>query len=85
MSGDQISIKELKPITEVAQVYSGRPGCACGCQGKYYDAGHKMIKRVYNLFEKNLDGVYSWETSKDKFVVLDMSPNRTYTIHYKEV
>jgi hypothetical protein len=83
MSNEKIPIKELKPIEEVTQVYSGRPGCACGCRGKYFDKGSKMVKRVYNLFTRNLPNVYSWETSKDKFVALDVGQNRTYTMYYQ--
>lgn len=25
----------LRPVTEVAHVYSGKPGCCCGCRGKH--------------------------------------------------
>lgn len=35
-------------VSDVARVYSGRPGCGCGCNGKYYDAPNKMVKRVLN-------------------------------------
>jgi hypothetical protein len=36
MSNEKIIINELKPMSAVMRVYSGRPGCACGCRGKYY-------------------------------------------------
>jgi hypothetical protein len=94
---DQINVTSLKPLSEVKKVYSGHPGCMCGCQGKYYPRTNytkspvvptpselKMIKRVYNLFNRNIDKVYTWEDSKDKFVSLDTSPNRAYTIYYKD-
>lgn len=35
-------------VEDIARVYSGRPGCGCGCRGKYYDAPHKMVKRILN-------------------------------------
>ena len=106
---DRVVIWELKPLSEVTRVYSGRPGCACGCRGTYYsknaeiarDKGYwidedeanekdgwrksnQMIKRVYKLFEKNLSSgkVYSWESSKNDFVCLSTSENRTYTMYY---
>lgn len=87
--------KQLKPLSEVMQVYSGKPGCACGCNGKYYPehpengdkptaADLKMFKKVYKLFEQNL---HSIETSEEgDFCWLDVSDNRTYTIYWnKEV
>lgn len=38
-------------VDQVERVYSGRPGCGCGCLGKYYDAPHKMVKRVLNVLQ----------------------------------
>jgi len=35
---DQITITTLPPLSAVTAAYSGRPGCACGCRGKYYYA-----------------------------------------------
>lgn len=32
-------------IDEVEKVYSGKPGCACGCLGKYWTTG-PMVKRL---------------------------------------
>jgi hypothetical protein len=87
----KISINSLKPISEVVRVYSGKPGCACGCRGKYYPKKRDaqptakdcmMITRVYRLFEENLNHVTSWEGSEDELIVLDISDNRTYTIYY---
>lgn len=91
---DQIVIKNIKPISMVKRVYSGKPGCACGCRGKYYPDDEnakltskdlKMIRRVYKIFKNNLSAnkVYSWIDSKDNFIVLDLGENRTYTIYYK--
>jgi len=33
-------------VSDVARVYSGLPGCGCGCNGKYYDAPNPMVKKV---------------------------------------
>jgi len=41
-----MDIKDVA-VSDIARVYSGRPGCGCGCNGKYYDAPHPMVKRVY--------------------------------------
>ena len=42
-----MDIKDVA-VSDIARVYSGRPGCGCGCNGKYYDAPHPMVKRVLN-------------------------------------
>ena len=39
-------------IAKVTSVYSGRPGCQCGCKGNYSDKP-AIIKRVINnMFRK---------------------------------
>ena len=38
----------------VTRVYSGRPGCGCGCRGKYYDDA-RNITRVTNLMLARID------------------------------
>ena len=40
---DKVKITSLKPISEVVRVYSGRPGCACGCRGKYYPSSKNDV------------------------------------------
>jgi hypothetical protein len=53
-------------LDQVERVYSGRPGCGCGCRGKYYVPGAtdpnryeetnpKMVKRVFNMFKRLFD------------------------------
>ena len=39
------SLKDLT-TSDFVKAYSGRHGCACGCRGKYYDAGDKMVARI---------------------------------------
>lgn len=36
---------------KVERAYSGKPGCMCGCKGKYYEAGHKQITRILNILK----------------------------------
>ncbi len=65
---------EFKDVTldQVVTVYSGLPGCGCGCRGTYYvpvetdysrshyeTVNPKMVKRVYNKFKKLGDLVKS--------------------------
>ena len=45
---------------DVAKSYSGKPGCACGCQGKYQVAEHYGIERAnadtgYEAYDKCSD------------------------------
>lgn len=35
----------------VARVYSGKPGCMCGCRGKYSDSG-RGTKIIFNKVMK---------------------------------
>lgn len=57
-----MNILDVK-FDDVYEVYSGRPGCGCGCLGKYYipkpsgradfrTVNPKMIKKVLNKFQK---------------------------------
>jgi hypothetical protein len=88
---EQINITSLQPITKVVKVYSGHPGCACGCQGTYWPEQDnettvkdlQQIKRIYKIFESNIDKVYSYKEFENEYVCLDISENRTYTIYYK--
>lgn len=89
-----IKVETLKPISEIKRVYSGRPGCACGCRGTYYPSNSgdtpskkdlRMFKRVQTMFQKNLSNAYTWEETKDQFIALDAldtPATRTYTIYY---
>lgn len=38
----------------VGRVYSGKPGCGCGCNGNYYE-DQRNITRVVNLMKKRAD------------------------------
>jgi nitrogenase subunit NifH len=40
----------------VTQVYSGKPGCGCGCRGAYTDAKAQKT-RVLNLMRQRADEV----------------------------
>lgn len=48
-------------IDKVNRVYSGKPGCMCGCNGKYFTTG-PMVKKVLNILQQDprtmqMDGV----------------------------
>lgn len=74
-------------ISKVSEVYSGRPGCACGCRGKYYlssryhkgdKVNDRMVSKVVNLFNENLDKVLDMDGG---IYALDLSETRTYTVY----
>lgn len=75
-------------VNKVSKVYSGRPGCACGCRGNYFSSSKfpsegkvvndKMVARVVKLFNDNLDKV---EDYGDGIFVYNPSENRTYTVY----
>ena len=59
------------------RVYSGRPGCMCGCRGNY--SSHKSsITRVVNKILSSPD-----HKREDNHVYLD-TPTRTYVAFLKE-
>lgn len=69
----------------VTRVYSGRPGCACGCRGTYSDS-KGQITRVTNILRKALD-----DNSTDGpgdltvgpgYVALD-TPTRVFTAYIR--
>jgi hypothetical protein len=73
-------------IKQVQEVYSGKPGCACGCRGKYYTDG-KMIEKVVGIINetKPIDICHA---SDNRFVWIDkLDENgiakRTYTVYFK--
>lgn len=38
----------------IARVYSGLPGCGCGCTGKYWEDA-RNIKRIVKIMNSRLD------------------------------
>ncbi len=41
----------------VKKVYSGKPGCCCGCRGIYRPVDSRLGKKLQKLFLENLDAV----------------------------
>ena len=41
-------------VVNVKRVYAGRPGCGCGCLGKYWDDA-RNIRRVVNEMKRHVD------------------------------
>jgi hypothetical protein len=76
---------EIQAVTidQVARVYSGRPGCGCGCRGKYYPSiegaeptSHEraMMTRILRQVQANptgaTDGIIYSETNRNYWVYL---------------
>ena len=59
----------------VNRVYSGRPGCMCGCRGSYSSA-RGQVTRVLNIMAANADRV----VVDDNMLTLDLD-NRSYTAY----
>ena len=43
-------------VDHVIRVYSGKPGCGCGCRGTYYDTS-QMKKRILRKLQTHSDQV----------------------------
>jgi hypothetical protein len=91
MSEEKISITEIPSIEKYSRVYSGKPGCMCGCNGKYYPGNSKdaptakdktMFKKIKKIFEENLPNVYTYPDTVGKIIRLDFSPKRHYVIYF---
>lgn len=72
---------------QIGRVYSGRPGCACGCRGNYSESKRSVnhVLKLYNQTPEDRiestqgigdDGmIYFWDSEDG---------NRTYSIYLKK-
>lgn len=71
-------------IEEVEKVYSGKPGCACGCRGKYWESG-PMVKRIVKMFNEFPAGATQDLKGNWAELTNDASPSqRVYVIYFKK-
>jgi hypothetical protein len=49
-----MSIQDIT-LDHVTRAYRGKPGCACGCKGKYYEPGanRAMVAKVLRTIQAN--------------------------------
>jgi hypothetical protein len=77
------NIKEIN-IADVAKIYSGKPGCMCGCKGRYVE-GEKAL-RLLNNMKKFLDLSPEIDEGFDldgkKYVAAE-NEQRLYVVYYK--
>lgn len=74
-------------LDKVVRVYSGRPGCMCGCKGRYQEgmAGKRMLTNM-KAFAGTEVGLYEEIVGEDldgnRFISLE-SETRNYTVYFK--
>lgn len=76
-------------LAQITRTYNGRPGCACGCRGKYSESQRAFIgalKKYEAAPEALIQTSGGSATGEgERFVFWDsIDGNRTYTIYYKE-
>ena len=66
----------------VDQVYSGKQGCMCGCNGKYWKTG-PMVKKVLHILK-----THQYTKLQDGYILFIDYPNRdgerNYVVYLKE-
>jgi len=70
----------MKIDREIARVYSGRSGCACGCGGRYF-TDIRNVQRIVKMIEKSDPSFITvWD-----FAVNFDNGKKSYTAYYPEV
>jgi hypothetical protein len=79
------TIRAIKKLTvqQIERVYSGKPGCMCGCNGKYCDSGF-MLERILILIQ-SAAGEESLEVSREHgFIFYKFSETRIFCLYLNE-
>ena len=73
---------------KVVKAYSGKPGCCCGCRGKYYRSGASasqdaQVTKIVSLLNANIKDVkFTLDGGGDpKFAFLE-TDNRWYIAYF---
>jgi hypothetical protein len=48
---DQLAHLATMQATDIVRAYSGKPGCMCGCRGKYYEPGERGLTHVLHKIQ----------------------------------
>lgn len=67
---------------DIASVYSGRPGCCCGCKGKHYRPGDRGAKGMFTRVLRALESADEVDDQGDH-VFLDLG-SRWYIAYRKD-
>ena len=51
-----MNVQEINP-SQVVRAYKGKIGCMCGCKGKYYEPGDRMVTKVLREIQANEEAV----------------------------
>jgi len=79
-------VKPTISIDQIVRVYSGRPGCACGCRGNYREdlASFKRSLAKYSGATAVQTDEGDLDLDGNKFVYWrNDQGTRTYTIYYR--
>jgi hypothetical protein len=84
-------IERLKglDVSSVESTYSGKPGCMCGCRGKYTEGLNKaIVKNMIATIEQGYEGDLDFQPSQYLFVEAksptDGEVNRYYAVYFKK-
>lgn len=69
----------------IGRVYSGKPGCGCGCRGNYY-TDTRNIRRVVNVINKRIGTGAGAQTDGDGKATIFFVEDRDETVdrYYKK-
>lgn len=82
-------IIQFSGVTEdrIVQAYSGRPGCACGCRGKWYQvlAQKKriltMLRKAADLDADSVEVVTNPDPNGARYIISHETKTRVYVLH----
>ena len=72
--------------SKIKRVYSGKPGCACGCRGSYSESKASITKTLKRYEEAEEQAIKTIEASGDDGEILfwdSADGERTYTIYLR--
>ena len=67
-------------LDNINKVYSGKPGCMCGCKGTYNDSDIAK-KRMWNRFQKEQE---DWKIDIDAGCVYNTTETRNNVIYFAQ-
>lgn len=74
--------------TKISRVYSGKPGCMCGCKGKYteFEHGGKNVgsTRIMNTMKDACEKGFAEELEVTEQYVFVSTATRYYAIYMKD-
>ena len=67
-------------IHNIKEVYSGKPGCMCGCRGKYSSEG-RGVKIIYNKVMNNPN--VKFDDQANCAYIDDRQASRNLVVYFK--